>query len=74
MHRAELVESIVGEAGRRGKRQAADEVARITRRLQEIAIMIAQGLTNVQVTPRAVLLPVRSPITLLADNQSVTIQ
>ena len=55
MHRAELVERIAHEAERRGRRQAADEVARITRRQQEIAIMIAQGLTNAQIAERAVL-------------------
>ncbi len=55
MHRAALVERIAGEAERLGWRQAADEVARITRRQQEIAIMIAQGLTNAQIAERAVL-------------------
>ena len=55
MHRAELVEGMTDEAERRGRRQAGDEVARITRRQQEIAIMIAQGLTNAQIAERTVL-------------------
>ena len=55
MHRAELVEQMTAEAERRGRRQAGDEIARITRRQQEIAIMIAAGLTNAQIAERAVL-------------------
>jgi DNA-binding CsgD family transcriptional regulator len=55
MHRAELVEQMTAEAERRGRRQAGDEIARITRRQQEISIMIAEGLTNAQIAERAVL-------------------
>jgi DNA-binding CsgD family transcriptional regulator len=55
MHRADLVEQMTAEAERRGRRQAGDEIARITRRQQEIAIMIAAGLTNAQIAQRAVL-------------------
>lgn len=55
MHRAELVERLTSDAERRGRRQAGDEVARITRRQQEIATLLAEGLSNAGVAERLVL-------------------
>ena len=55
MHRAELVERLTTEAERRGRRQAGDEVARITRRQQEIATLLAEGLSNAAIAERLVI-------------------
>jgi len=55
MHRTELVERLTSEAEQRGRRQAGDEVARITRRQQEIAILLAEGLSNAAIAERLVL-------------------
>ena len=55
MHRAELVERLTSEAERRGRRQAGDEVARIRRRQQEIAMLLAEGLSNAAIAERLVL-------------------
>jgi GAF domain-containing protein len=55
MHRAELVERLTSDAERRGRRQAGDEVARITRRQQEIATLLAEGLSNAAIAERLVL-------------------
>jgi DNA-binding CsgD family transcriptional regulator len=56
-HRAELFERATREAARRGRREAAEELARLTRRQQEVAICIAEGLTNEQIAQRLVLTP-----------------
>ena len=45
-HRAELFEQATRDATGRGRREAADEMARLTRRQQEIAAAIAEGLSN----------------------------
>jgi len=55
MHRAELVERLTSDAERRGRRQAGDEVARITRRQREIAMLLAEGLSNAAIAERLVL-------------------
>jgi len=55
LHRAELVERMTSDAERRGRRQAGDEVARITRRQQEIAILLAEGLSNAAIAERLVI-------------------
>jgi len=55
MHRAELVERLTSDAERRGRRQAGDEIARITRRQQEIATLLAEGLSNAAIAARLVL-------------------
>jgi len=55
MHRAELVERLTAEAERRGRQQAGDEVARITRRQREIAVLLAEGLSNAAIAERLVL-------------------
>jgi DNA-binding CsgD family transcriptional regulator len=57
MHRADLVEQREADAERRGGRRAADELAKLTRRQQEVAACIAEGLTNEQIAQRLVLTP-----------------
>jgi DNA-binding NarL/FixJ family response regulator len=57
MHRAELIEQREAEAERRGGRRAAEELAKLTRRQQEVAICIAEGLTNEEIAQRLVLAP-----------------
>ena len=54
-HRAELFEQATSDAARRGRREAADELARLTRRQQEIAVDIAHGLSNDEIAERLVL-------------------
>ena len=56
-HRAELFEQATRDAAQRGRREAADELARLTRRQQEIAVAVAQGLTNEEIAERLVLEP-----------------
>ena len=56
-HRAELFEQATREAARRGRQEAADELATLTRRQQEVAICIAEGLTNEEIAQRLVLTP-----------------
>jgi DNA-binding CsgD family transcriptional regulator len=57
LHRAELMEERELEAERRGGRRAADELAKLTRRQQEVAACVAEGLTNEQIAQRLVLTP-----------------
>ena len=52
MHRAELVEQVAGDAARRGRREAAEELARISRREREVAVLIAEGLSNGEIARR----------------------
>ena len=54
-HRAELMEQQERDAVDRGRREAGDELARLTRRQQEVAVCIAEGLTNEQIAERLVL-------------------
>jgi DNA-binding CsgD family transcriptional regulator len=54
-HRAELFERATWDATRRGRREAADELATLTRRQQEVASCIAEGLTNDEIAQRLVL-------------------
>jgi DNA-binding NarL/FixJ family response regulator len=56
-HRAELAEELAREARRRGIREAGDDLARLTRRQQEVAGCIAEGLTNQEIAQRLVLTP-----------------
>ena len=50
--RAELFEQATREATRRGRRDAAEELARLTRRQQEVASCIAEGLSNADIAQR----------------------
>jgi len=56
-HRAELVEQSASEAVSRGRREAGEELARITRRQQEVAACVAEGLSNEEIAERLVLTP-----------------
>lgn len=56
MHRAELVEQLVGSAEERGRREAImDLMKRLTPRQREVAALIALGMTNEQIAQRLVL-------------------
>lgn len=52
MHRAELVEQATTAATRRGRREVADEIARITRRKREVTALIAEGRSNAEIARR----------------------
>ena len=54
-HRTQLFEQATRDAAGRGRREAADELARLTRRQQEIAAAIAEGLSNDEIAERLVL-------------------
>jgi DNA-binding CsgD family transcriptional regulator len=56
-HRAELSEELARQARRQGNREAGDDLARLTRRQQEVAASVAEGLTNEQIAQRLVLSP-----------------
>jgi DNA-binding CsgD family transcriptional regulator len=54
-HRGELFEQATREAARRGRREAAHELTKLTNRQREIAIAIAEGLSNEDIAERLVL-------------------
>jgi DNA-binding CsgD family transcriptional regulator len=56
-HREELVERRQHEAVARGRREAGDELARLTPRHRELATLIAEGLSNEAIAERLVLTP-----------------
>ncbi len=51
-HRSEYVEQAIESARLAGQQDAAAEVARLTRRQREIAVLIAEGLTNAEIAQR----------------------
>ena len=51
-HRAELFAAHERDVFERGRQQAGDELARLTRRQQELAACVAEGLTNEQIADR----------------------
>ena len=55
MHRVELAEQAAERARRRGQREAAEEVARISRREREVAVLVSDGLTNAEIALRLTL-------------------
>jgi DNA-binding CsgD family transcriptional regulator len=55
IHRAELVEQIRRDAVQQGRQAAGDELGQLTRRQQEIAALIAEGLTSDEIAQRLVL-------------------
>jgi DNA-binding CsgD family transcriptional regulator len=56
-HRTELSEELARRARHEGHRAAGDEVAKLTRRQQEVAACIAEGLTNAEIAQRLTLTP-----------------
>jgi two-component system OmpR family sensor kinase len=52
LHRAELLEARVERAEAHGRQQAGDEIGLITRRQQDVAICIAEGLSNAAIAAR----------------------
>jgi two-component system, OmpR family, sensor kinase len=56
-HRAELMEERERDAVLRGRREAGDEVGRLTRRQQQVAACLAEGLSNEEIAQRLILAP-----------------
>jgi len=56
-HRTELSEELARQEHRRGRREAGDELAKLTRRQQEVAACVAEGLTNDEIARLLVLTP-----------------
>jgi DNA-binding CsgD family transcriptional regulator len=58
MHRAELVQELMGYAELRGRRKVLEELmSRLTPRQREVAVLIGGGFTNEQIAQRLVLTP-----------------
>ena len=56
-HRTELAEELARQAHRQGHRQAGEDLAKLTRRQQEVAGCIAEGLSNEEIAQRLTLAP-----------------
>ena len=48
-HRTELAEELARQARLHGRREAGEELAKLTRRQQEVAVCVAEGLTNEEI-------------------------
>jgi GAF domain-containing protein len=57
IHRSELVEQRTRQAARQARRDAGDDLAKLTRRQQEVAACVAEGLTNEEIGERLVVTP-----------------
>ena len=57
IHRSELIEQRTREVAARTRKDVGDELARLTRRQQEVAACVAEGLSNEQIAQRLVLTP-----------------
>jgi two-component system OmpR family sensor kinase len=58
MHRAELIQDLLGYAELRGRREALMQLmGRLTPRQREVSVLIAGGMTNEQIAQRLVLTP-----------------
>jgi DNA-binding NarL/FixJ family response regulator len=56
-HRAELVEASTRAAFERGRLDAGEELARLTTRQRQVAVCIADGLSNEEVAERLSITP-----------------
>lgn len=59
IHRSELAEQATAAAELRGRRAASEDLAQLTRRHQEVAATVAEGLTNEEITERLMIAPRR---------------
>jgi two-component system OmpR family sensor kinase len=55
LDRLDLVQRVTAEAERRGRRAAGEELARLSRREQEVAAAVAEGLPNARIARRLVI-------------------
>ena len=65
-HRAELFAAHEHEVFERGRQHAGDELARLTRRQQEVAACVAEGLSNDEIAQR--LMVTRAPSRIISSK------